>query len=104
MLGYIIRRLLLMIPTLFGITFLVFMLLALTPGGIGASLRAAGGAHHLLHLVGDARLAQAEGAHHLSSGTPVRAWLLDVAEVRITSVKPRTMPNTCSEYGWNHVS
>jgi ABC-type dipeptide/oligopeptide/nickel transport system permease component len=43
MLGYIIRRLLLMIPTLFGITFLVFMLLALSPGGIGASLRAAGG-------------------------------------------------------------
>ena len=43
MLGYIIRRLLLMIPTLFGITFLVFMLLALAPGGIGASLRAAGG-------------------------------------------------------------
>lgn len=43
MLGYITRRLLLMIPTLFGITFLVFMLLALAPGGIGASLRAAGG-------------------------------------------------------------
>ena len=43
MLGYIGRRLLLMIPTLFGITFLVFMLLALSPGGIGAALRAAGG-------------------------------------------------------------
>ena len=43
MLGYITRRLLFMIPTLFGITFLVFMLLALSPGGIGASLRSAGG-------------------------------------------------------------
>ena len=43
MLGYIGRRLLLMIPTLFGITFMVFMLLAMAPGGIGASLRAAGG-------------------------------------------------------------
>lgn len=43
MLGYITRRLLFMIPTLFGITFLVFMLLALAPGGIGASLRSAGG-------------------------------------------------------------
>lgn len=43
MLGYIVRRLFLMIPTLFGITFLVFMLLALAPGGIGASLRSAGG-------------------------------------------------------------
>lgn len=40
---YIIRRLLLMIPTLIGITFLVFMLIALSPGGIGASLRVAGG-------------------------------------------------------------
>ena len=43
MLGYIARRLLLMIPTLLGITFLVFMLLAMAPGGIGAALRAAGG-------------------------------------------------------------
>jgi ABC-type dipeptide/oligopeptide/nickel transport system permease component len=36
---YIARRLLLMIPTLLGITFLVFMLVALSPGGIGAALR-----------------------------------------------------------------
>ena len=43
MLTYIVRRLLLMIPTLVGITLLVFMLLALSPGGIGASLRVAGG-------------------------------------------------------------
>lgn len=40
---YIARRLLLMIPTLLGITFLVFMLIALSPGGIGAALRQAGG-------------------------------------------------------------
>lgn len=43
MVNYIVRRLLLMIPTLIGITFLVFMLIALSPGGIGAALRAAGG-------------------------------------------------------------
>lgn len=43
MLGYIIRRIFLMIPTIFGITFLVFMLLALSPGGIGAGLRVSGG-------------------------------------------------------------
>ena len=43
MLAYIVRRMLLMIPTLLGITFLVFMLLAMAPGGIGAALRAAGG-------------------------------------------------------------
>ncbi|GAB4514766.1 MAG: hypothetical protein Tsb0013_19170 [Phycisphaerales bacterium] len=40
---YIIRRLLLMIPTLIGITFLVFMLVALSPGGIGATLTFSGG-------------------------------------------------------------
>jgi len=41
---YIARRLLLMIPTLIGITFLVFMLVALSPGGVGAALDFAGGA------------------------------------------------------------
>ncbi len=40
---YILRRLLLMIPTLLGITFLVFMLIALSPGGIGAGLSAGNG-------------------------------------------------------------
>lgn len=32
-----------MVPTLIGITFLVFMIIALAPGGIGASLRQSGG-------------------------------------------------------------
>ncbi|MEX2217982.1 MAG: ABC transporter permease [Phycisphaerales bacterium] len=40
---YITRRLLLMIPTLLGITFLVFMLVAAAPGGIGATLTAQAG-------------------------------------------------------------
>lgn len=40
---YIIRRLLLMIPTLIGITFLVFMLVASAPGGIGAAIQAQAG-------------------------------------------------------------
>jgi ABC-type dipeptide/oligopeptide/nickel transport system permease component len=40
---YLARRILLMIPTLIGITFLVFMLVALSPGGIGASLQIQGG-------------------------------------------------------------
>lgn len=40
---YILRRLLLMIPTLIGITFLVFMLIANSPGGIGAGLALGGG-------------------------------------------------------------
>src|SRR6185503_9631762 len=36
--SYIIRRLLLMIPTLVGITAVVFFVMALSPGGVGASL------------------------------------------------------------------
>lgn len=43
MITYIIRRLLLMIPTVIGISFLIFMLVALSPGGVGAALRMAGG-------------------------------------------------------------
>lgn len=43
MLNYIIRRMLLMIPTLIGITFVVFLLIAASPGGVGAALMAAGG-------------------------------------------------------------
>ena len=43
MTNYILRRLLLMIPTLIGITFLLFMLVASAPGGIGAGLRFTGG-------------------------------------------------------------
>ncbi|MFZ9879956.1 MAG: hypothetical protein ACO3QC_00955, partial [Phycisphaerales bacterium] len=43
MLNYIIRRILFMVPTVVGITFVVFCLLALSPGGIGAALTASGG-------------------------------------------------------------
>ena len=35
MLTYILRRLLLMIPTLFGMTVVVFVVLSMAPGGIG---------------------------------------------------------------------
>ena len=43
MLNYVIRRILFMIPTVIGITFLIFLLLALSPGGIGAALTVSGG-------------------------------------------------------------
>ena len=43
MVNFLIRRLLFMVPTILGITFMVFMLLALAPGGIGAGLAAQGG-------------------------------------------------------------
>ena len=40
---YILRRLLLMIPTVVGMTFLVFILIAASPGGVGAALNVSGG-------------------------------------------------------------
>ncbi len=43
MISYIIRRLLLIIPTVLGITFLIFMLVAYSPGGVGAALQASSG-------------------------------------------------------------
>jgi peptide/nickel transport system permease protein len=43
MLSYIIRRLLLIIPTLIGTTLLVFLIMALSPGGLAASLKNAEG-------------------------------------------------------------
>ena len=44
MVNYIIRRLLLVIPTLLGITLVVFLVMALAPGGVGASLLSQEGA------------------------------------------------------------
>lgn len=40
---YILRRLLLMIPTVIGMTLLVFLLVAASPGGVGAALTVAAG-------------------------------------------------------------
>jgi ABC-type dipeptide/oligopeptide/nickel transport system permease component len=44
MLSYVIRRLLLMIPTLIGITALVFFVMNLTPGGVAGAMISASGA------------------------------------------------------------
>lgn len=43
MISYVIRRLLLMIPTLLGITILVFLIMALSPGGLTTAMRSAEG-------------------------------------------------------------
>src|SRR4051812_12365064 len=43
MLSYLIRRVLLMIPTLIGITFLVFLVMRLAPGGIAGAMLSAEG-------------------------------------------------------------
>jgi len=58
MLGYILRRLLFMIPTLIGVTFLVFSLVALSPGGLTASALAAAGGGAPAGI--DPRVAEAE--------------------------------------------
>ena len=43
MINYILRRLLLIFPTLLGITIIVFSIMAMAPGGVGASLLTRGG-------------------------------------------------------------
>ena len=43
MISYLLRRLAFMVPTVLGITLMVFMLLALAPGGIGAGLAGSAG-------------------------------------------------------------
>ncbi|MEM1027326.1 MAG: ABC transporter permease [Planctomycetota bacterium] len=43
MLSYIVRRILLMVPTLIGVTAVVFFVMALSPGGVGGSEAVAGG-------------------------------------------------------------
>src|SRR5579862_8231848 len=43
MFNYLLRRILLMIPTLFGMTIVVFLVTAMAPGGIGGAMLAAAG-------------------------------------------------------------
>src|SRR5688500_5164375 len=44
MLSYIVRRLLLMIPTLIGITLLVFLVMGMAPGGVAGAMLSGSGA------------------------------------------------------------
>ncbi len=73
MVSYIARRLLLMIPTLFGITLLVFMLLALSPGGIGASLTVSAGAMQSQSGIAIAK-AKMEDRYGLNEPAIVQYW------------------------------
>ena len=79
---YIIRRLLLMIPTLIGITFLVFMIIALAPGGIGASLKVAGGQMEATSAA--VREAYLEDRYGLDDSPPVQyvRWLGRVSPIK----------------------
>jgi ABC-type dipeptide/oligopeptide/nickel transport system permease component len=81
--SYILRRLLLMIPTLLGITFLVFMLIALSPGGIGAGLRTnAGGQMEATSAA--IRAAYLEDRYGLDAPAPVQyvRWLGRVSPIK----------------------
>jgi peptide/nickel transport system permease protein len=79
---YILRRLLLMIPTLIGITFLVFMIIALAPGGIGAALRQSGGQMEANSAA--MREAYLEDRYGLDDSAPVQyiRWLGRVSPIK----------------------
>lgn len=105
MVNYILRRLLLMIPTVIGITLLVFMLVALSPGGIGASLNvAAGGTMQSQNAVALQR-ARMEDRFGLNESVVVQyvRWLERVCPIKFgqrdlispqneTITKPRAVP------------
>ncbi len=79
---YILRRLILMIPTLIGITFLVFMIVALSPGGIGAALRHQGGSAEATSIA--AQQAYLEDRYGLNDPAIVQylRWLGRVSPVK----------------------
>lgn len=93
MLSYIARRLLLMIPTLIGITFLVFMLIALSPGGIGATLRAAGGQMEATSAA--IRAAYIEDRYGLDAPAPVQyaRWLRRISPIKFGTRDQVTLAN-----------
>ncbi|TVQ55122.1 MAG: ABC transporter permease [Phycisphaerales bacterium] len=81
MLSYIVRRLLLMIPTLLGITFLVFMLIALSPGGIGADLAFGGDADATNRAIQEAYLEDRYGLGDPAVMQYVR-WLRRISPIK----------------------
>ena len=105
MVTYITRRLLLMIPTLLGITFLVFMLLAASPGGIGAGLLLAGGGQMQSQSSIAIQKAKLEDRYGLNEPWPVQyvRWLGRISPLKFgqrdlisprgeTITRPRPVP------------
>lgn len=84
MLPYISRRLLLMIPTLIGMTFMVYSLIALAPGGFSASASAAAGGGS--PAGGDPRIAEARFRDRFGLDEPIVTqyirWLGRVSPVK----------------------
>lgn len=105
MINYIIRRVLLMFPTLIGITFLVFMLLAASPGGIGAGLLVAGGGAMQSQSGIAIQKAKLEDRYGLNENVAVQyvRWLARISPIKLGQrdlvspngeliVKPRPVP------------
>jgi peptide/nickel transport system permease protein len=91
MLTYLARRLLLMVPTILGITFLVFCLIALSPGGIGAGLMVSGGQMSDASKVAQMQ-AYLEDRYGLNDPVPVQyaRWLLRVLPVKFGTMDLRS--------------
>lgn len=81
---YISRRLLLMIPTLVGITLLVFMMIAASPGGIGAGLMVSGGQQMQSSSAVAVQRAKLEDRYGLNEPMLVQyfRWLKRVSPIR----------------------
>lgn len=107
MLSYIIRRLLVMIPTLIGITFIVFMMIAISPGGIGAGLKVSGGGQMQSTSSASLQQAKIEDRYGLNEPPLVQygRWLARVSPVKFGPrdlvsptgdliVRPRPMPES----------
>ncbi len=91
MVTYLTRRLLLMIPTIIGITFLVFSLIALSPGGIGAGLMVTGGQMSDASKVAQMQ-AYLEDRYGLNDPVPVQyvRWLGRVSPIKFGQMDLRT--------------
>lgn len=94
MTSYILRRLLLMVPTLVGITFLIFMIMAMAPGGIGAAVQAqAGGTMQSASGVAIQR-AYLEDRYGLNDHVLVQygRWLTRMSPIKF-GVRDQVLPN-----------
>ncbi len=91
---YLFRRLLLMIPTLVGITFLVFMLVALSPGGIGAAIQAQAGGSFQANSQVAVEAARLEDRYGLSDPKVIQylRWLGRISPIKFGQ-RDQVLPN-----------
>ncbi len=115
MLPYISRRLLFMIPTLIGMTFMVYCLIALAPGGFSASASAAAGGGS--PAGGDPRIAEARFRDRFSLDESVAVqyaqWLGRISPIKFGAraqidstgeriYAPRVVPAMMRAAPWEH--